>query len=117
MKEFKFLSENLEEQPNRPLLENEQIIRYWNGGDYHNILHSRVIAWARGTHVFSDDWIQRGYEGTLEQFFTNRLEIPVILSFEALIPNGATLYEDDREYVNYVNFDGSPFRIKYYEII
>ena len=114
MKEFKFLNENIVEQS---LLDNEQIIRYWNDGDYHNILYERVIAWARGIHVFADNWIQREYEGTLERFFYNRLEIPVIQSFEALIPNGATLTEDDRNIIDDVNLDGIPFKIIYYEYI
>lgn len=123
MKEFKFLNENLEQLPLEPieiervLLENQQVIRYWNDGDFRNVLYERVIAWARGIHVFADNWVQREYEGTLERFFYNRLEIPVIQSFEALIPNGATLTEDDREYVNYVNFDGAPFKIIYYEYL
>ena len=68
MKEFKFLN-GIEEQ--QSLLENEQVIRYWNDGDYRNILYERVIAWARGIHVFADNWIQREYEGTLERFFYN----------------------------------------------
>ena len=117
IKDFKFFSgdcQPVEELP-RPVLENEQTIRYYNDWDFQTTLYSRVIAWARGIHVFSDNWIQREYEGTLERFFYNRLEIPVIQSIEALIPNGATLTEDDREYVNYVNFDGAPFKIIYYE--
>ena len=58
MKTFKFLN-GIEEQPDRPVLDNEQVIRFWNDGDYHNILYERVIAWARGIHVFADNWIQR----------------------------------------------------------
>ena len=117
--DFKFFSGDCQpaEDPPRLILDNEQIIRYWNDGDYRNILYERVIAWARGIHVFADNWIQREYEGTLDRFFYNRLEIPVIQSFEALIPNGATLTEDDRQYIDYTNFDGSPFKIIYYEYV
>ena len=121
MMRFKFFGENSQEPiimvetfP-RALLENEQLIHYWNDGDFRNILYERVIAWASGIHLFADNWIQREYEGTMERFFYNRLEIPVIQSIVALIPNGTTLTEDNREYVNYVNFDGSPFRIIFYE--
>ena len=111
MGEFKFLR-----NPSRGgLLNNEQVIRYYNDGDYHNLLNSRVIAWARGIHVFADNWIQGEYVGTLERFFYNRLDIPVIISIEALIPNGTTFTEDDREYIDHVNFDGIPFKIIYFE--
>ena len=95
-----------------PLLENEQVIRYTNNERF---LIYKTIAWARGIHAFADNWVQREYQGFMDDFFTDRLEIPVIQSIEALIPDGATLTEDDREYVNYVNFDGSPFRIIFYE--
>ena len=118
MKEFKFLNENLEQLsldapdiPNSPLLENEQVIRYMNNERFDVY---RTIAWARGIHVFADNWIERQYEGTMERFFNNILEIPVIQSIEALIPNGATLTEDDRDYLNYFNFD-VPVKIVYYE--
>lgn len=117
MMDFKFFENREKQLGNGLLMDNEQVIRYWNDGDFRNVLYERVIAWARGTHAFSNEWALREYEGTLERFFYNRLEIPVIQSFEALIPNGATLTEDDREYVNYVNFDGSPFKIIYYEYL
>jgi hypothetical protein len=116
--DFKFFDDGWRQppmEPPRPVLDNEQVIRYWNDGDYRNILNSSVIAWARGIHVFADNWIQRVYEGTLEEFFYVRLDIPVIQSIEALIPNGATLTEDDRQYIDYVNFDSSPVKIIYYE--
>lgn len=92
-----------------PLLENEQVIRYMNNERF--IIY-KTIAWARGIHVFADNWVQREYQGFMDDFFTDRLEIPVIQSIEALIPDGATLTEDDREYVN---FDRSPFKIIYYQ--
>ena len=114
MRDFKFLKENVEDPP-RQILDNEQIIRFWNDGDYHNILYERVIAWARGIHVFADNWIQREYEGTLERFFYNRLEIPVIQSIEALIPGGPTFTEDDRYYIDNNNNFHYPVRIIYYE--
>jgi len=116
MRTFKFFSgdwQRVEELP-RPVLENEQTIRYYNDEDFQTTLHSRVIAWARGIHVFSDNWIQREYEGTLERFFYNRLEIPVIQSIEALIPGGPTFTEDDRYYIDNNNFH-YPVKIIYYE--
>jgi hypothetical protein len=108
-------SEPLEDPP-RLILDNEQIIRYWNDGDYNNILYERIIAWARGIHVFADNWIQREYQGTMERFFYNRigLEIPVIQSIEALIPGGSTFTEDDRYYIDNNNFH-YPVKIIYYE--
>ena len=102
------------EDPPRLILDNEQIVRYWNDGDYHNILYERVITWARGIHVFADNWIQREYEGTMERFFYNRLEIPVIQSIEALIPGGSTFTEDDRYFIDNNNFH-YPLKIIYYE--
>ena len=101
MKTFKFLNGDWHqpsvEDPPRLILDNEQIIRYWNDGNYHDILYERVIAWARGIHVFADNWILREYEGTMERFFNNRLglEIPVIQSIEAIVPGGTTFTEDD----------------------
>jgi hypothetical protein len=114
MKDFKFLKENVEDPP-RSILDNEQIIRFWNDGDYHNILYERVIAWARGIHVFADNWIQREYEGTMERFFYGRLEIPVIQSIEKMIPDHLTFFtEDDRYYLDNNNFN-CPVKIIYYE--
>jgi hypothetical protein len=118
--DFKFFSGNCQQPPidapDIPILNNEQIIRYWNDDDYHNILYERIIAWARGIHVFADNWIQREYEGTMERFFNNRLGlgIPVIQSIEALIPGGSTFTEDDRYYIDNNNFH-YPVRIIYYE--
>jgi len=97
--------------PNSPLLENEQVIRYMNNERFDVY---RTIAWARGIHLFADNWIERQYEGTMERFFNNRLEIPVIQFIQALIPNGTTFTEDDRDYLNYFNFD-VPVKIVYYE--
>ena len=99
------------EIPNRPVLDNEQVIRYVNNEGF--VIY-RTIAWARGIHAFADNWIQKEYEGTMVRFFFNCFEIPVIQSIEALISNGATFTEDDREYLNYFNFD-IPVKIVYYE--
>jgi len=116
--DFKFFSGNRQQPPldapDIPILNNEQIIRYWNDGDYHNILYERVIAWASGIHLFADNWIERQYEGTMERFFNNRLEIPVIQSIEALVPGGTTFTEDDRYYIDNINFH-FPVKIVYYE--
>ena len=116
MRTFKFFSgdwQRVEELP-RPVLENEQTIRYYNDEDFQTTLHSRVIAWARGIHLFADNWIPREYEGTFERFFYNRLEIPVIQSIQAIMQGGSTLTEDDREYIDNNNFY-YPVRIIYYE--
>jgi hypothetical protein len=104
------------DRPDIPLLENEQVIRYWNDGDYHNILYERIIAWASGIHIFADNWIQKEYEGTMEGFFNNRLGlgIPVIQFIEPLIPGGSTFTEDDRYYLDNNNFH-YPVKIIYYE--
>lgn len=118
MKEFKFLNgdcQPVEELP-RPVLENEQIIRYWNDGDFHNILYERIIAWARGIHVFADNWIEREYEGTLERFFYNRLEIPVVRSIQLLVDDGDTFTEDHRIFFQHIHFH-FPVKIIYYEYV
>ncbi len=123
MKTFKFFDgdwqqpalEPMEDSPT-PILNNEQIIRYWNDGDFHNILYERVIAWARGTHAFGGGWRLETFVGTMERFFYNRLEIPVIQSIEAMTPGGPTFTEDDRYYIDNNNFH-YPVRILYYEII
>jgi hypothetical protein len=99
------------DRPNSPVLDNEQVIRYVNN-DYFDVY--RTIAWARGIHLFADNWIEREYVGTMESFFNNILGIPVIQSIEALIQNGTTFTEDDRDYLNYFNFD-FPVKIVYYE--
>lgn len=104
------------EQMQISLLENEQIIRYWNDGDFHNILYERIITWARGTHLFDDNWRERVFDGTMERFFYNRLEIPVIQSIESIVPGGSTFTEDDRYYLENNNFH-YPVRIIYYEYI
>ena len=117
MKAFKLLSGvNIETDTlvRAPLLENEQWIRYWNDGDYHNLLSSAVIAWARGTHAFDNNWVEHRFEGTMEEFFYARLDIPVILSIEALVDDGATFYEDDREYLDNINFQ-FPVKIIYFQ--
>jgi hypothetical protein len=122
MKTFKFFDDDWQqhpleqvEDPPRLILDNEQVIHYWNDGDYHNILYERIIAWARGIHVFADNWIQREYEGTMERFFYNRLEIPVIQSIEKMVPDHLTFFtEDDRYYLDNNNFN-CPVRIIYYE--
>jgi hypothetical protein len=119
IKPFKFFNGDCQPtlEPTRvPLLENEQIVSYWDDGGNRDMLYVKVIAWVRGTHAFSDEWIQREYEGTMEEFFTNRLGIPVILSIEAMVNNGVTFYEDDRIYMDQISFD-FPVRIIYYEII
>jgi len=119
IKPFKFFNGGCQptlESTRVPLLENEQIIRYWNNGDSRDMLYEKVIAWARGTHAFGGEWRLESFIGPMERFFDNRLEIPVIQSIEAMIPNGATFTEDDREYINYFNFDCT-VRILYYEII
>ena len=116
VKHFKFFSGDCQpvEDPPRLVLENEQTIRYYNDWDFQTTLYSRVIAWARGIHLFADNWIPREYEGTFERFFYNRLEIPVIQSIEALIPGGPTFTEDDRYYIDNNNFH-YPVKIIYYE--
>ena len=118
MRPFKFFDGDWQQPPldapdipDSPLLDNEQVIRYMNNERFDVY---RTIAWARGIHLFADNWIERQYEGTMERFFNNILEIPVIQSIEALIPNGTTFTEDDREYLNYFNFD-VPVKIIYYE--
>lgn len=115
MRPFKFFDGDWQQPPldapDSPVLDNEQVIRYMNNERFDVY---RTIAWARGIHLFADNWIERQYEGTMERFFNNILEIPVIQSIEALIPNGTTFTEDDREYLNYFNFD-VPVKIVYYE--
>ena len=126
MKPFKFFDGDWQQppldpidapdRPDIPLLENEQVIRYWNDGDYHNILYERIIAWASGIHIFADNWIQKEYEGTMEGFFNNRLGlgIPVVQSIGLLAENGDTFTEDDRIYLHHIHFH-FPVRIIYYE--
>jgi hypothetical protein len=113
--DFKFFDDGWQQPPLEPIvsagLENEMVIRYMNNERF--VIY-KTIAWARGIHAFADNWVQIEFEGTMEEFFTNRLEIPVILSIEALIPDGATFTEDDRDYLNYFNFD-CPVKIIYYQ--
>jgi hypothetical protein len=115
MRNFKFFDGGWQQPPLEPIvsagLENEMVIRYTN---HANFCVYRTIAWVRGIHAFADNWIQREFEGTMDEFFSHWLEIPVILSIEALIPNGATFTEDDREYLNYFNFE-CPVKIIYYQ--
>ena len=115
MMNFKFFDDGWQQPPLEPIvsagLENEMVIRYIT---HANFCVYRTIAWARGIHAFADNWIQREFEGTMYEFFADRLEIPIIQSIEALIPDGAIFTEDDRDYLNYFNFD-CPVKIIYYQ--
>jgi len=128
MNKFKFFNENIKptttemldiSEPNRPLLENETIIHYWNDGDFYVILYARVIAWNRDIHS-SRAWRECIYEGTMERFFYNRLEIPVIRCIVVLGTDGALdrlFFESDVEYLSTHNFGNYSVKIYYYEHI
>jgi len=115
---FKFFDGDWQQPPlepiPQPLLPNEMIIRYWNDGDFHNILYERVISWANGNHVFGGGWTRHAYVGTMERFFYNKLSIPIIESIEALIPDGATFTQDDEQYLAHIHFHFE-VRIIYFE--
>lgn len=76
MKPFKFFHK--EEERTIPLLPNEQLIRYWNDGDNNHISSARVISWSNEGHMWSPRWRFKQFIGTMDEFFTGRMEIPVI---------------------------------------
>jgi hypothetical protein len=102
-----------------PLLDNEQVLNYWT--NYYVNTVSRVIAWSRDIHI--DSWRRMTYIGTMEQFFTYRLEIPVIGSI--YVPghmDGSGVYgrhynETDKEYLTLNNIGTYRIEITYYEPI
>ena len=77
MRPFKFFQKEDEERT-IPLLPNEQLIRYWNDGENSHISSTRVISWSNEEYMWRPRWSLIHFIGTMEEFFTDRLEIPVI---------------------------------------
>ena len=88
MKEFKFFQKD-EGVRFPPLLHNEQLIHYWNDGDYLNTLTARVIAWSNEEHRMSPEWTFSRFIGTMDEFFMDNRGIPVIKYIDQ---NGTLLY-------------------------
>jgi hypothetical protein len=109
MKEFKFFHQE-EELPRAPLLYNEQIIHYWNDGEYENTLTARVIAWSNEEHRRSTEWTFTRFIGTMEEFFIGNRGIPVIKYIER---EGSLLYMGE-DYPIVGNLGGI-YEIYYYE--
>ena len=118
MREFKFFSRNIEEPQNRSLLDNEQLIHFWNDGEEMELLTARVIAWRTRVHMDNPQWRLMSFVGTMEQFFGSILSIPVIRSIE----NGPLRYyrslNSDEFPITLGNFQGNiQYIINYYEYI
>lgn len=109
MKPFKFFHIE-EELPRALLLPGEQIIHYWNDGDYENTLTARVIAWSNEEHRRSPEWTFTRFIGTMEEFFMDNRGIPVIKYIER---EGSLLYMGN-DYPIRGNLGGI-YEIYYYE--
>ena len=102
------------------LLDNEQIIHYWNNNG--DVLISRVIAWRNWDHYGDrwgmNRWVERTFQGTMVGFFYDRLDIPLIFSIET----GDRRYSNDlldREQFEYIN-NFQPYQfvtIKWFEYV
>ena len=76
MKPFTFLSDNKREQS---LLNDENVINYFtNAGP----MYEREFAWCSPWHITQPFWLLRSFTGTMEEFFEDRLGIPVIHSID-----------------------------------
>ncbi len=109
MKPFKFFQKEVGIRfP--PLLHNEQLIHYWNDGDYSNTLTARIIAWSNEEHRRSSEWTFTRFIGTMDEFFTSIQSIPVIKYIER---EGSLLYMGE-DYPIVGNL-GGVYEIYYYE--
>jgi len=64
----------IDEQPNRPLLPNEQIVYFYDSG----YLHARTIAWREYVHLNRTRFRRRDFIGTMSEFFSDKLFMPPI---------------------------------------
>jgi hypothetical protein len=117
IKAFKFLKPYI--SPYSPaILENESRIVHLDRAGYRT---ARLIAWCRNIHVLT--MAQRVFDGSMEEFFLNRVGIPVIISINTFWVNdigglgGRIYYEGDKEFLSSHIFDTNPVRIYYYATI
>jgi hypothetical protein len=110
MRQFKFFHKEDGDIRFPPLLHNEQLIHYWNDGDYENTLTARIIAWSNEEHRRSPEWTFTRFIGTMEEFFMSIQTIPVIKYIER---EGSLLYMGE-DYPIVGNLGGI-YEIYYYE--
>ena len=77
MNNFKFLRNKKED--GFSLLNNEDVVNYFTDA---GPMLERVIAWCLPSHRDNPFWVPSRFDGTMEEFFNNRLDIPVIISIE-----------------------------------
>lgn len=93
---------------NLALLHNEQLIHYYSNDE--SILTASVIAWSEEFHRWNIQWTFSRFTGTMEEFLTNRTEIPVIKYIERY---GTMLYNGNNRPID-CNLQGV-YDIYYYK--